>query len=209
MSLATRGDTIAYTGAVTADVPSPVPVAVPQFDPAQGTLTSVTLSLVDASMTADLLLFNKQAEEELWTVTLEHPLIQFAGGGASTTIVWDNVPGPDIGYTSQFVVGPAGTTIVSPSTPAGSSANTFGALAAFIGTGTVADMTIDLSGDWGATGLGRGDTFGVDTFSGTATWMVTYGFVAIPESSPLSLLLLGGTLALAARRRGAASPGAR
>jgi len=199
-----QGETLSVGGTATADVPSAVSVAVQQFDPALGTLTGVTLSLVDASVSTELSLFNAQPDPEIWTVNMNNGFIVFQGGGAGTTVSWDNTVGPEVTYSVTVPVAPSGFTIANPATPTGSSSQTYGGLASFIGLGTVSGMSVDFYGSWGAEGLGRGDTFGVNEFSATANWMVTYGYIPIPEPTTLSLLLVGA-VALGLRRRSVAA----
>lgn len=199
--------TIEYTGTANANVPSTVNVDVKQFDPSLGTLTGVTLSLVSASQSGSLRLINGHAGNETWDVVLNSGAIRFYDGNNNNTmVVWDN--DGDIfttSYITQHTAFANSTTPVSPQAPNGSSSQAYGALANYIGTGNVASMKVQFYGSYGVAGLTGGDGFVVDSYSGAASWKVTYDYV--PEPTSMALLAIGCAV-LGLRRRGRNTPNA-
>ena len=180
---------ISFQDTVNVNVPSTVNVQVQQFNPALGTLTGITLSIVNAQESATLGLENSGVEET-WTINLGNGLVRFSDGTQQTTA--------NLTYSQPHVVAENSITTINPSTPVGSSSQSYGSLASYIGTGYVSGMTVFFDGFWGANGMGGGDGFTVPSFTGTATWVITYEYV--PEPASMGLILLG-VAAIASRRR--------
>lgn len=180
--LLAQADQVSYSGTANTSVPGSVAVNVQQFDSTLGTLTGVTLSIVTGSESASLNLVNSGAADT-WQVNLGNGTITF-GDSTHTTVAY-------LSYMVDHNVAADSTTTITPSTPSGSSSQSYGALANYIGTGYVSDMTVAFTGFWGVDNLGGLDSFGVNSFTGTASWSVTYTYTPVPEASALSLFALG------------------
>jgi hypothetical protein len=197
-------DVISYSGEVSGNVPTSLDIVVQQFnaDPnhdgtAEYQLTSVTLQIV-GYQDAKLALTQVSGSEYPSDVVLSHGSIKFGNG----TLIASASPT----YTGEVSV-PANTTEnIYPSTVSASSGlQTFTtALSAFVGDGSVNNMTVSFGGSWSVDSLvGQGAGFSVVSHTGTADWTVTYGYSdisPIPEPCTSALMIFGGA-AIVLRRR--------
>lgn len=174
-----------------------VDVSVPQFNNLAGgefagkVLTSVTLSLVNASETVNLTFVNGDGQTVLSTVSLTDGAIDFGSASAP------------VSFSHQYSVPSTGLSVPGVVTGTGTGNNTLSAsLGAYQGSGTVGDMDVDFVGTWTANGFTNGGVL-TSGFGGSADWSVTYNYTDYsPVPEPCSMALFGvGAGVLALRRR--------
>jgi len=194
-------DTITNGPVPSASFPLTTPFTFNQFDPALGTLNSVTLT-IEATASADVIGDNEAASAVSFTANLNGSVAGTIPAAIAATAVLTQSDGPegvdgDNDAAADFV-GTDSHDFGSISDNSSDSDFATTGLAPFIGLGTVGGSVNDTQ-SWSVSGGGDAVTQ-VSNSQSTTIWTVTYDYDPVPEPSS-ALLGLVGLLGLARRRR--------
>ena len=201
-STITQTDTINNGPSPSASFPLTTGFSFNQFDPALGTLLSVTLTIA-ADASADVIGDNESGSAASFTASLSGSVAgTIPVGGLDATAVLNMSAGPvevdaDNDVAADFIGTDANDFGTLADTDSDSDSATTG-LTPFIGLGTLAGTIAD-NQVWGVSGGGDAVTQVLNSRS-TTVWTVTYEFEPVPEPST-ALLGLVGVLGLVCRRR--------